>query len=53
MMEKLSFCLPIEKLVVSLHKYLKDGNVLMGDDGHLYFIDTIIYPSDTNVLDTY
>lgn len=30
-----------------------DGNVLMGDDGHLYFIDTIIYPSDTNGLDTY
>jgi len=30
-----------------------DGNVLMGDDGHLYFIDTIIYPSDTNGLETY
>ena len=24
-----------------------DGNVLVGDDGHIYFIDTIIYPSDT------
>ena len=24
-----------------------DGNVLVGGDGHLYFIDTIIYPSNT------
>ena len=23
-----------------------DGNVLIDDDGHFYFIDTIIYPSD-------
>ena len=30
-----------------------DGNVLMGDDGHLYFIDTIIFPSNTGGFDTY
>ena len=30
-----------------------DGNVLVGDDGHLYFIDTIIYPSDTGGYDIY
>ena len=30
-----------------------DGNVLVGGDGHLYFIDTIIYPSDTGGYDTY
>ena len=30
-----------------------DGNVLVGGDGHLYFIDTIIYPSDTDGYDTY
>ena len=29
------------------------NNVLMGIDGHLYFIDTIIYKSDTGGLDTY
>ena len=29
------------------------GNVLMGDDGHIYFIDTIIYPSDTGGYETY
>ena len=30
-----------------------DGNVLVGDDGHIYFIDTIIYPSDTGGVDKY
>ena len=30
-----------------------DGNVLDGVDEHLYFIDTIIYPSDTGGYDTY
>ncbi|MBQ9678950.1 MAG: hypothetical protein IJV44_12535 [Prevotella sp.] len=30
-----------------------DGNVLVGGDGHLYFIDTIIYPSNTGGYDTY
>ena len=30
-----------------------DGNVLVGDDEHIYFIDTIIYPSDTGGYDTY
>ena len=30
-----------------------DGNVLVGGDGHLYFIDTIIYPSDTGGYDLY
>ena len=30
-----------------------DGNVLVGGDGHLYFIDTIIYPSDTGGWETY
>jgi hypothetical protein len=30
-----------------------DGNVLVGSDDHLYFIDTIIYPSDTGGYDTY
>lgn len=30
-----------------------DGNVLVGSDGHLYFIDTIIYPRDTGGWDTY
>ena len=30
-----------------------DGNVLVGGDGHLYFIDTIIYPSDTGGVDKY
>ena len=30
-----------------------DGNVLVGGDGHLYFIDTIIYPSDTGGYDIY
>ena len=29
------------------------NNVLMGIDGYLYFIDTIIYKSDTGGLDTY
>lgn len=29
------------------------NNVLMGDDGHLYFIDTIIFKSDTGGLETY
>ena len=30
-----------------------DGNVLVGGDGHLYFIDTIIYESGTGGIDTY
>ena len=30
-----------------------DGNVLVDDDGHLYFIDTIIFKSDTGGLETY
>ena len=30
-----------------------DGNVLVGGDGYLYFIDTIIYPSDTDGYKTY
>ena len=30
-----------------------DGNVLVGGDGHLYFIDTIIYPSHIGGYDTY
>ena len=30
-----------------------DGNVLVGSDGNLYFIDTIIYPSDTGGYDSY
>ena len=30
-----------------------DGNVLVGDDGHIYFIDTIIFPSNTGGYDTY
>lgn len=30
-----------------------DGNVLVGGDGHLYFIDTIIYPSDTGGWESY
>ena len=30
-----------------------DGNVLIGDDGHVYFIDTIIYPSNTGGYETY
>ena len=30
-----------------------EGNVLMGDDGHIYFIDTIIYPSDMDGYETY
>ena len=30
-----------------------DGNVLVGGDGNLYFIDTIIFPSDTGGYDTY
>lgn len=29
------------------------NNVLVGTDGHLYFIDTIIYKSQNNGLDTY
>ena len=29
------------------------NNVLKGDDGHLYFIDTIIFKSNTGGLDTY
>ena len=29
------------------------NNVLMGNDGHLYFIDTIIFKSDTGGLETY
>lgn len=29
------------------------NNVLMGDDGHLFFIDTIIFKSDTGGLKTY
>ena len=30
-----------------------DGNVLVDDDGHLYFIDTIIFKSNTGGLETY
>jgi len=30
-----------------------DGNVLVGGDGQLYFIDTIIFPCDTGGYDTY
>lgn len=30
-----------------------DGNVLVGGDGHMYFIDTIIYPCDTGGYETY
>ena len=30
-----------------------DGNVLIDDEGHLFFIDTIIYPSDTGGYSTY
>ena len=30
-----------------------EGNVLVGDDGYIYFIDTIIYPSDTDGYETY
>ena len=30
-----------------------EGNVLVGDDGYIYFIDTIIYPSDTGGYETY
>lgn len=30
-----------------------DGNVLIDDDGHLYFIDTIIFKSGTGGYDTY
>ena len=30
-----------------------DGNVLVDDDGHLYYIDTIIFKSDTGGLETY
>lgn len=29
------------------------NNVLVGDDGNYYFIDTIIFKSDTDGLDTY
>ena len=29
------------------------GNVLVGGDGNYYFIDTIIYPSDTGGYDLY
>ena len=29
------------------------NNVLMGEDGHLYFIDTIIFKADTGGADTY
>ena len=30
-----------------------DGNVLVDDDNHLFFIDTIIFKSDTGGLETY
>ena len=30
-----------------------DGNVLRDDEGNMFFIDTIIYPSDTGGYDTY
>ena len=30
-----------------------DGNVLIDDDGNMFFIDTIIYPSDTDGYNTY
>ena len=30
-----------------------DGNVLVDDDGHFFFIDTIIYASDTGGVDRY
>lgn len=30
-----------------------NGNVLVDDDGHLYFIDTIIFKSNTGGQDTY
>lgn len=30
-----------------------DGNVLVDDEGHLYFIDTIIYKSGTGGVEAY
>ena len=30
-----------------------DGNVLVDEEDNFYFIDTIIYPSDTGGYDTY
>jgi hypothetical protein len=30
-----------------------DGNVLVDDEGHMFFIDTIIYESGTGGIDTY
>ena len=30
-----------------------DGNVLVDDEGHLFFIDTIIYESGTGGVETY
>ena len=30
-----------------------DGNVLIDDEGNMFFIDTIIYPSDTDGYNTY
>ena len=30
-----------------------DGNVLIDDEGNMFFIDTIIYPSDTGGVDKY
>ena len=30
-----------------------DGNVLIDDEGNMFFIDTIIYPSDTGGYETY
>ena len=33
--------------------YAVDGNVLVDDDGHLYFIDTIIFKSGTGGQETY
>ena len=30
-----------------------DGNVLIDDEENMFFIDTIIYPSDTGGYDTY
>ncbi|MBR2232721.1 MAG: hypothetical protein IJ891_10225, partial [Prevotella sp.] len=30
-----------------------DGNVLVDEEGHLFFIDTIIYPADTGGYEKY
>ena len=56
-MQRLGFRKEMDEGYFTNHDYdifdAVPNNVLMGDDGHLYFIDTIIFKSNTGGLETY